>query len=41
MVSHFPGGRAAGAVHAAAAMTAAHRCRFAAAIDASVDHGFS
>ena len=43
MFSHFPGGRAAGTFHAdaaAAAFTAAHRCRLAAATDASVDQGF-
>ena len=43
MFSHFPCGSAAGASHAAAAaaaLTAAHRCRVAAATDASVDQGF-
>lgn len=44
MVGHFPCGCAVGTCHAtaaAAAMTAAHRCRIVAAIDASVDQGFS
>ncbi len=42
MVGHFRDGCAAGTCHAAAAaaMTAAHRCRIAAAIDAFVDQGF-
>ncbi len=41
MFGHFPGGCAAGAFHAAAAAsTAAHRCRVAAATDASVQRGF-
>jgi hypothetical protein len=41
MFGHFPGGCAAGAFHAAAcaALTAAHRCRVAAATDASVEPG--
>lgn len=39
MFSQVPFGCAAGAVHAgvAAALTSAHRCRIAAATDASVD----
>jgi hypothetical protein len=42
MFSQLPFGCAAGAAHAgaaAAALTPAHRCRIAAATDASVDQG--